>query len=251
MEEEFTLMTPKYPCSDKYEDITFEPKEYKIPTNRPVRIYCDGIFDVLHYGHTRLFSQVKGMFPNVHLVIGVNNDEETIKNKGSIVMFLQERVESVRACRDVDEVIESAPWLINTEFLKKYNIDFVAHDAAPYPQAGISDVYSIIKNMGIFIPTKRALNISTTGLITRVIKDYELYLRRQIRRGISYKDLNISLLKREKIRLEETVISDVELMKSEFKYALRYWEKVSRKMIEKFKSKFFKNKSKCCEKAVM
>lgn len=238
---EFILARPNYPADDRYEDVTFADKEYRIPANRRVRIYCDGIFDLFHYGHARLFSQVKGLFPNVQVVVGICSDELTTKFKGSLVMGERERYESVRHCRHVDEVIEDAPWVLDMEFLEKHRIDYVAHDEMPYAHIGTNDVYELVKSRGMFIPTKRARRISTTGLITRIIRDYELFLRRQVLRGISYKDLNISILKREQIRLHNSLILDVKCMKEEFRLALCYWENLSKTMVQKFKSSFFKN----------
>lgn len=54
----------------------------------------------------------------------------------------------MRHCRWVDEVIGEAPWIITEDFLKKYEIDYVAHDEAPYPSAGYADVYSYVKSQG-------------------------------------------------------------------------------------------------------
>ena len=51
-------------------------------------------------------------------------------------------------------------------------------------------VYKDIKEANKFVPTKRTANISTTGLITNIIRDYDVYLKRQILRGISGKELN-------------------------------------------------------------
>lgn len=237
----FIYLKPSYPTDEKYENVHFEEKEYKIPANRPVRIYCDGIFDLFHYGHSRLFSQVKNLFPNVYLIIGVCNDEITIKNKGNVVMNEKERYESVRHSRYVDKVIENSPWQITMDFLKDNEIDYVAHDELPYAFSGGDDVYKPLKDAGLFIPTKRASKISTTGLITRIIKDYEIYVRRQILRGISYKELNISLLKKSQIKLREEFMSDVECMKEEFRNALCYWESFSKRMIQKIKNRIFSN----------
>ena len=41
------------------------------------------------------------------------------------------RCESMRHCHWVDQVLEDAPWVISSEYIAKYNIDFVAHDALP------------------------------------------------------------------------------------------------------------------------
>ena len=45
---------------------------------------------------------------------------------------MQERVESLRHVRWVDEIIAPCPWETTPEFVEKYSIDFVAHDDIPY-----------------------------------------------------------------------------------------------------------------------
>ena len=231
--QENEFLIPKYPINDRYEDITFEEKAVSIPKNRPVRIYCDGIFDMFHYGHARLFSQVKQMFPNVYLVVGVCNDELTLKFKGALVMNEDERYESVRQCKFVDEVIENAPWTIDTQYLKEHRIDLVAHDEAPYPTPNSDDCYAFVKKEGMFVPTKRATKISTTKIITGIIKNYDTYLKRQLLRGISYKELNISYFKKERIRFKNILNEDLENMKEEFKVACDFWENLTKKWFYK------------------
>lgn len=60
-----------------------------------------------------------------HCPYTVCDDELTHKMKGKTVMTEQERYESVRHCKHVDEVIESAPWILTPEFLSKHKIDYV------------------------------------------------------------------------------------------------------------------------------
>lgn len=60
------------------------------------------------------------------------------------------RLEAVRHCRWVDEVVSEAPWVINKEFIEKYQIDYVAHDEDPYAAAGHEDVYQFVKQAGAF-----------------------------------------------------------------------------------------------------
>lgn len=98
----------------------------------PLVLYCDGIWDVFHYGHARALEQAKKSFPHAILKVGVCSDALTHKYKGQTVMTDLERYESLRHCKWVDEVIADAPWVITDEFLEKHDIDFVCHDALPY-----------------------------------------------------------------------------------------------------------------------
>ena len=100
----------------KYENM--EIKNIDID-ERPLRIYLDGVFDMTHYGHYRLFKQVKDHFPNSYVIVGVSGDEETIRLKGNIVMNEKERSESIEFCRYVDQVICPCPWIITQEFMDK------------------------------------------------------------------------------------------------------------------------------------
>lgn len=180
-------------------------KDYKVPDDRPVRIYCDGIYDLFHYGHARSFEQVKKLFPNVHLIVGACNDELTQSKKGMTVFNETERAESLRHCKWVDEVVENAPWIIDQEFLDAHKIDFVAHDDIPYASADCSDVYKFVKDQGKFIATQKTQGISTSSIITRIVHDYDIYVRRNLERGISAKELNISIFKMGEYRMQKSV----------------------------------------------
>jgi len=58
------------------------------------------------------------------------------------------RLEAARHCRWVDEIVAEAPWIIGEDFIKKHEIDYVAHDEDAYASAGHEDVYAYAKSQG-------------------------------------------------------------------------------------------------------
>lgn len=170
--------------------------------NRFCLTFFAGIFDLFHFGHARALEQAKKLFPHVYLLVGVCNDEATNLYKGKTVMTEDERYESVRHCKWVDEVVKDAPWVITEQFLDDNDIDYVAHDALPYADATgqNDDVYGPVKRMGRFQETQRTDGVSTSDLILRIIKDYNDYVLRNLSRGYSREELGLSLLKERRIR---------------------------------------------------
>ena len=164
------------------------------PSN-PIRVYTDGIFDCFHYGHAKVLEQCKKLFPYVYLVVGVCSDEDTIKEKGKPIMTMKERVECVKHCKWVDEVVEDCPWVCSLEFLDKINCKYIAHDPEPYPYNDIPDLYGKFKDAGRFLATQRTEGISTTDIIYRILRDYDVYLERSVKKGAKMEDININKYK--------------------------------------------------------
>ena len=182
---------------EKYQPVTYEQAMAGVKT----RVYSDGIFDLFHHGHARALMQAKSCFPNVELIIGVCDDELSRKMKGNTVMSEDERYDAASHCRYVDEVLRSAPWILDVEFLDSYHIDFVAHDSKPYEAPGTNDIYTKVKSLGRFVSIQRTDNVSTTDIISRIVKDYDMYVRRSIERGCSAKQLNLGFVKRQEVKL--------------------------------------------------
>ncbi|CAL5873519.1 uncharacterized protein PFLUO_LOCUS7799 [Penicillium psychrofluorescens] len=175
------------------------------PTGRPVRVYADGVFDLFHLGHMRQLEQAKKAFPDVFLIVGVTGDGETHMRKGLTVLSGAERAETLRHCKWVDEVIPNCPWVVTPEFLSEHKIDYVAHDDLPYEAAEGDDIYEPIKAQGKFLVTQRTEGVSTTGIITRIVRDYDQYISRQFKRGASRQELNVSWLKKNELEIKRHV----------------------------------------------
>lgn len=132
----------------------------------------------------------------------MNGDAVTLANKGPTVMKERDRYESVRNCKWCDEVVEDAPWIITTDFLDKHQIDYAIHDPEPYPSVDkkIADVYGPLKDNDRFLASKRTDGISTTDIIVAIIKDYDTYVLRNYKRGVSFDAMNVPWYKQFSIR---------------------------------------------------
>lgn len=205
---EFEIAERAYDDALPVEYRKWRPKGFKLnspPTDRPIRIYADGVFDLFHLGHMKQLEQCKKTFPNVQLIVGVPNDQETHKRKGLTVLTDEQRYETIAHCKWVDEVIKDAPWILTMDFLKKHKIDYCAHDDLPYVADGYDDIYKPMKEAGMFIATQRTEGISTSDIITKIIKDYDKYLMRNFARGATRQELNVSWLKKNELDMKKHI----------------------------------------------
>lgn len=98
--------------------------------------------------------------------------------------------------------MQDAPWELTDDFIEKHKIDFVAHDEIPYGTDDCNDVYAPLKARGMFVATERTEGVSTSDIVARIVKDYDVYVRRNLARGYSAKELNVSFLSEKKFRFQ-------------------------------------------------
>jgi cytidyltransferase-like protein len=137
---------------------------------KEVRIFMDGAFDLMHFGHMNAFRLGKSL--GTHLVVGLNSDESITKCKGTPLMNDEERNTMVSACKFVDEVVPDVPYIMSREYIdyiiEKYNIDYVVHGDDPCIVDG-KDVYATAKERGKYRSIPRTEGVSTTDIVGRML----------------------------------------------------------------------------------
>ncbi|CAK7345560.1 unnamed protein product [Dovyalis caffra] len=136
-----------------------------------IRVYMDGCFDLMHYGHANALRQAKAL--GDELVVGVVSDEEIVANKGPPVLSMEERLALVSGLKWVDEVIANAPYAITEKFMKslfnEHKIDYIIHGDDPCLLPDGTDAYALAKKAGRYKQIKRTEGVSSTDIVGRIL----------------------------------------------------------------------------------
>ncbi|KAI9164254.1 choline phosphate cytidylyltransferase [Blastocladiella emersonii ATCC 22665] len=134
---------------------------------KPVVIWVDGCFDMMHYGHANALRQAKSM--GDLLVVGVHSDAEIQHHKGPTVMREEERYQAVAACKWVDVVVPNAPYFTQLDWLDRFHCDFCVHGDDITTLADGTDCYQEVKDANRYRECKRTQGVSTTEMVGRML----------------------------------------------------------------------------------
>ncbi|XP_051859360.1 ethanolamine-phosphate cytidylyltransferase isoform X1 [Drosophila nasuta] len=148
-----------------------------------IRVWCDGCYDMVHFGHANSLRQAKALGDKV--IVGIHTDEEITKHKGPPVFTEEERVKMVKGIKWVDEVVLGAPYVTTLEVLDQNNCDFCVHgDDITMTAEGV-DTYHLVKSANRYKEVKRTAGVSTTDLVGRML----LLTRNHFRQGSAEYDI--------------------------------------------------------------
>ena len=139
----------------------------QVSKKNPVRIYMDGVFDIIHSGHFNAFRQAH--YLGDILVCGLNSDADVARAKGKTLMDIKERSSLAGSSKWIGEVALDTPYTPSVETLDTYKCDYLAHgDDIPTNEHGNTIYDEIIakKRLRVF---RRTEGISTTVIIGRLL----------------------------------------------------------------------------------
>lgn len=117
-----SYMIPQYRCEElnkdwwEITDNVGKDIEYHIA-------YTYGVYDMFHIGHLNLLRRIKDNFDK--LIVGVHNDEQVMTYKQKPIISYKDRLDIIKSCKYVDDVIENAPLVITDNILNEFNVDYV------------------------------------------------------------------------------------------------------------------------------
>lgn len=132
-------------------------------------VYIDGIFDLFHRGHLESFKQIKILYPNCILIVGVISDEDASGYKRKPIITFEDRCEIIRSIKYVDQIIEKSPLILDLDFIKKYEIDLVVHGfSSEEDENKQQEFFKEIIDIGIFKKINYYDKTSTTDIISKI-----------------------------------------------------------------------------------
>lgn len=144
--------------------------QQQTPEKKVRRVYIDMVGDLFHVGHINAIKNARQF--GDYLIVGVCGDEECTSYKRRPIETLEERVEAIKACRYVDEVIPNAPVSVTKELIEKYKIDVVVH-GDDFDEAKMRKYYGVAMDLGILQIVPYTKGISTSDIIRRILSRAE------------------------------------------------------------------------------
>ena len=128
------------------------------------RVYADMVADLFHYGHVEFLKKAREL--GDYLIVGIHADEILEDYKRKPILTMEERIISVAGCRYVDEVLPSAPLVVDKDWIEQHDIGLVVH-GDDFTEQQLDVYYAAPLELGIFRTLAYTGGISTTEIIRR------------------------------------------------------------------------------------
>ena len=138
-------------------------------------IFCDGVFDLFHFGHVNHFKEIKTLYPDSFLIVGILNDVISTEYKRKPIFDQYKRRKLVDSCKYVDKSTFDYPVILTEEFINNNNIDLVVHAfSSKLDEENQEKYFKVPIKLNKFRILNYNKNISTTKIINNLFNKEEL-----------------------------------------------------------------------------
>ena len=132
-----------------------------------MRIYCDGIFDLVHNGHIKHFKKIHDLFDEpIYLIVGIISDKVATGYKRVPILNENIRYNILSNCVYTSECIITDQLIMTEEFLEFHKIDYVVHGFNDtIDKAKQSEFFEIPIRLNKFKELEYNEGVSTTQII--------------------------------------------------------------------------------------
>jgi len=149
-----------------------------------MKLFCDGVFDLLHYGHINHFKKIKELYPNSYLLVGILNDEESTLYKRQPIFNERKRLQLVESCKYVDEVTLDYPSIMTEEFINTNNIDLIIHAFSDKNDFENQNKFFLVPiKLNKFKEIDYDKSISTTSILSNINNNNNNKIKNSIKEG--------------------------------------------------------------------
>ena len=143
--------------------------------NKEVIVYAGGTWDLFHIGHLNILKKAKSL--GTKLIIGVNTDELVELNKKvTPIIPLKDRIEIIKNCKFVDEVVIQETYL-KPEHMLNLNVNIIVA-GSDWENKHLDSVEWLKKNTNIqMVYFPYTSGISSTEIKKKLAKFMDLNLQ--------------------------------------------------------------------------
>ncbi len=165
-----TVLSINY-LTNKINIISKELKISILSSNRKIKVFCCGVFDMCHLGLMMLFKKIHEYYSNlnqeIELIVGVHSDKVCESYKRTPIINENLRYKTVELCKYVDIIIKDCPLVITKKYILTNNFDVVII-GEEYKDNKDRDWYPGAFELDNYLYITRFTEISTSDIIKKI-----------------------------------------------------------------------------------
>ena len=126
-----------------------------------------GTYDLLHYGHIKLFENIKNKYMGCRLIVGVSTDDLNIKKKNKTpIIPLEQRMYMLQSVKYIDEIFIEESLEQKAHYCDKFNAQILV--MGDDHTGRFDDMIKKSKSIQDVLYLPRTIDVSSTEIISLI-----------------------------------------------------------------------------------